>query len=287
MRLTDPTQAFIKETLASHIAAKYKHTDQRKSICASGTRVDLLADIERWLSPQRSNAELIFWVTGIPGSGKSTLSATIVEHLRKNHTPVSAQFFISRNIPETIDPNKIIPTIALQLAISSPAAARVLEMAVKDGYPATRAEQVTSLLLNPIRELSKSRDVVVILIDALDELKDAAKNVIEILSHIAPINCDLPNNVRFLITSRPERWADIPRSKVLKHAVFRQYSLATESSVKEVHMFIVARMGEIVTKTLGLTSDDAGSSPIAQAIRQSKRSLPLCCNRSSVDRAAD
>ena len=246
MRLIDLTQVFIKETLASHIAAKYKHTDQSKSICASGTRVDLLANTEKWLSPQPSKAQLIFWVTGIPGSGKSTLSATIVENLRKNHTPVSAQFFISRNIPETIDPNKIIPTIAQQLAVSSPAAARVLEMALKDGYPATRAEQVTSLLLNPIRELSKSRDVVVILIDALDELKDAARSVIEILSHIAPINCDLPNNVRFVITSRPERWADISRSKELKHAVFRQYSLATESSVTEVHNFVVARMKEII-----------------------------------------
>ena len=106
-------------------------------------------------------------------------------------------------------------------------------------------EQVTSLLLNPIRELSKSRDVVVILIDALDELKDAAKNVIEILSHIAPIDCDLPNNIRFIITSRPEHWADVSKSKKLNQAVFKQYFLATESSVTEVYNFVVARMKEI------------------------------------------
>ena len=97
MGLSDPTQAFIKEMLASHIAAKYKHTDQSKSICASGTRVKPLADIKDWLLSPPSNAERIFWVTGIPGSGKSTLSATIVENLRENDTPVSAQFFISRD----------------------------------------------------------------------------------------------------------------------------------------------------------------------------------------------
>ena len=208
----------------------------------------LLEDIEKWLSPQSSNAERIFWVTGIPGSGKSTLSATIVDNLRENHTPVSAQFFISRNIPETVDPDKIIPTIAQQLAVSSPTAARVLEMALKDGYPATRNEQVTSLLLDPIRELSKSCDVVVILIDALDELQDAARSVMEILSHIAPIKCDLPDNVRFVITSRPEHWADISTSKNLELAVFKQQSLATELSVTEVHNFIVARMTEITPK---------------------------------------
>ena len=245
MPLIDPTQATIEKKLASHIAAKYEHTDQSKSLCADGTRVELLADIKDWLLSPPSNAERIFWVTGIPGSGKSTLSATIVENLRKNHTPVSAQFFISRNIPETIDPNKIIPTIAQQLAVSSPAAARVLEIALKDGYPATRAEQVTSLLLNPTRELSKSRDVVVILIDALDELKDAAKSVIEILSPIARIDHDLPNNIRFVITSRPEHWTDISKYKELKQAMFKQYSLATGSSVFEVHNFVVARMEEI------------------------------------------
>ena len=255
MPLIDPTQAFIEKKLASHIAAKYEHTDQSKSLCAHGTRVKLLSDIKDWLLSPPSNAERIFWVTGIPGSGKSTLSATIVEILRKNHTPVSAQFFISRNIPETIDPNKIIPTIAQQLAVSSPAAARVLEMALKDGYPATRDEQVTSLLLDPIRELSKSRDVVVILIDALDELENADESVMEILSPIARTHCDLPNNVRFVITSRPEHWTYISNSK-LKDTVFKPYSLATQLSVTDVHGFVVTRMKEIVTTRLKLTPND-------------------------------
>ncbi|KAJ7803436.1 hypothetical protein B0H14DRAFT_1639125 [Mycena olivaceomarginata] len=87
--------------------------------------------------------------------------------------------------------------------------------------------------------------MVIILIDALDELRDAAKNVLEILSTIAPRDCNLPDNVRFLITSRPEHWADISRSKTLELTVFKQCSLMTESSVYEVHNFIVARMKEI------------------------------------------
>ena len=244
----ESTQTFIEKELASHIAAKYKCTDQSKGLCAEGTRVKLLEDIEQWLSPQSSNAERIFWVTGIPGSGKSTLSATIVDNFRKKNTPVSAQFFISRNIPETVEPDKIIPTIAQQLAVSSPTAARVLEKTLKYGYPSKREEQVASLLLDPIRELSKSRDVVVIVIDALDELKDADESVIEILSHISPTGCDLPSNIRFVITSRPEHWTDLSTSKSLELAVFRQQSLATESSVTEVHNFIVARMKEITPK---------------------------------------
>ncbi|KAJ6505161.1 hypothetical protein C8R45DRAFT_894511, partial [Mycena sanguinolenta] len=128
--LTDPHATklqFIKEKLAGHVAAQHKFTDQSKSLCAPGTRVEIKADILKWLSPQLGTNERIFWITGIAGSGKSTLSATLVDNLEKNHTPVAAQFFISRNIPETIDPAKLIPTIAQQLAESSPAAARIIQ----------------------------------------------------------------------------------------------------------------------------------------------------------------
>jgi hypothetical protein len=250
-----PYQDFIKEQLTHHVATKYKYTDQSKSLCAPDTRVEIQADIGRWLSPQHSTGERIFWITGIAGSGKSTLSATLVDNLRKKRTPVAAQFFISRNIPETIDPNKLIPTIAKQLSEFSPAAARVIHDTLQDHFPSSRKEQVQALLLAPIQELSRSHKVVVIVIDALDELRDAAESVLEILSTIAPRDCNLPDNVRFLITSRPEHWANISRSKTLELEVFKQHTLTTESSVDEVHNFIFARMKQI-TRWNDWPSDD-------------------------------
>ncbi|KAJ7348081.1 hypothetical protein DFH08DRAFT_1080226 [Mycena albidolilacea] len=234
----------IKEKLAGHVAAQHKFTDQSKSLCAAGTRVEIQADILEWLSPQHRTKEHIFWITGIAGSGKSTLSATVVENLRMKHTPVAAQFFISRNIPETINPAKIIPTIAQQLAEFSPVAADIIHDVLNWGFP-PREKQVEELLLAPIRELSKLCNAVIILIDALDELENAADNVKKILESIAPRGCHLPENVQFLVTSRPEHWADISKSKTLELTVFTQYALETESSVDEVHNFIIARMKEI------------------------------------------
>ncbi|KAJ7751384.1 hypothetical protein B0H16DRAFT_1242467, partial [Mycena metata] len=172
--------------------------------CADGTRVGIQADILKWLSAQSGTKEHIFWITGIAGSGKSTLSATLVDKLRQKDMPVAAQFFISRNIPETIEPAKIIPTIALQLAEFSPAAASIIEAALKYGLPGSQEEQIKKLLLAPIQEICKSYNRVVILIDALDELLNAGKSVLKILSSIAPRGCKLPDNVRFLVTSRPE-----------------------------------------------------------------------------------
>ncbi|KAJ6557436.1 hypothetical protein B0H19DRAFT_1376227 [Mycena capillaripes] len=236
---------FIKEKLAGHVAAQHKFTDQSKSLCALGTRVEIQADINRWLLPGSKNKERIFWITGIAGSGKSTLSATLVDNLRKKGTPVAAQFFISRNILETIKPNKIIPTIAQQLAESFPTAARIIHDALKGGFPPSRKEQVEALLLAPIQQLSRSCNAVIILIDALDELENAADSVKEILESIAPRDCDLPDNVRFLVTSRPEHWADISVSKTLELTVFKQCPLMTESSMSEVHNFIIARMQKI------------------------------------------
>ncbi|KAF7368185.1 hypothetical protein MVEN_00137600 [Mycena venus] len=240
----------IKEKLTGHVAVQHKFTDQSKSLCAAGTRVDIQADILKWLLPQPGTKERIFWITGIAGSGKSTLSATVIESLRKNkeHTPVAAQFFISRNIPETINPDKIIPTIALQLAEFSPVAAGIIHDVLERGFPATREKQVEELLLAPIQELCKSCDVVIILIDALDELENAADSVKEILESIAPRGCGLPDNIRFIVTSRPEHWADISGSKTLELAVFEQHPLTTDSSMAEVHNFIIARIGEIKPK---------------------------------------
>ncbi|KAJ6482647.1 hypothetical protein C8R45DRAFT_830907, partial [Mycena sanguinolenta] len=123
----------------------------------------------QWLSSQDPTDERIFWIMGIAGSGKSTLSATLVDKLRNTKIPVAAQFFISRNIPETIDPQKLVPTIALQLAESYPAVACIIEAALKNGLPGSQEEQVKKLLLAPIQEICKSQNRVIILIDALDE----------------------------------------------------------------------------------------------------------------------
>ncbi|KAJ7748900.1 hypothetical protein B0H16DRAFT_1214840, partial [Mycena metata] len=170
--------------------------------CAPGTRERIWDEIKEWLSPKTSSGERILWITGIAGSGKSTLSATVVDNLRTKGTPVAAQFFISRNSLETTNPDKIIPTIAQQLSEFSPAAAHVVHNALEPGFISSRDEQVEKLLIAPIRELSEFPGVVVIVIDALDELQDARRSVEEILSAIALSG--LPQNARFIITSRPE-----------------------------------------------------------------------------------
>ncbi|KAK7034451.1 hypothetical protein R3P38DRAFT_3497021, partial [Favolaschia claudopus] len=71
------------------------------------------------------------------------------------------------------------------------------------------------------------------------------------LHSVAPKDCKLPDNLRLLITSRPQHWADISGNNMLEHPVFQQHALDTRLSVDEVRSFIVARMKEITPKKPG------------------------------------
>ncbi|KIJ53907.1 hypothetical protein M422DRAFT_95999, partial [Sphaerobolus stellatus SS14] len=115
--------------------------------------------------------EHCYWITGPPGSGKSTLAATLARWL-KDQKLLYAQYFISRNIPETTAPEKLFPTLALQLAQYSPSAAAEIKTALGTRAPGDlEFKQAQSFLLRPLKKIADERQdqMVLIVIDALDE----------------------------------------------------------------------------------------------------------------------
>ncbi|TIA31917.1 WD40 repeat-like protein [Aureobasidium pullulans] len=74
--------------------ATFDSYDERKNNqCLRGTRVDLLADIQDWsTSPQ---SKCIFWLNGIAGAGKSTISRSVAEQFNKAEC-LGANFFFKR-----------------------------------------------------------------------------------------------------------------------------------------------------------------------------------------------
>jgi nucleoside-triphosphatase THEP1 len=184
------------------VAHRVRYEEQQKAFCAANTRVGILKGLERWAT-ELSDDQRICWITGIPGSGKSTIAATIARRLKQRDV-LRAQYFISRNVPDTTDPKRLFPTIAQQLA-ESPAAARVIHEELTGSRARADAlgkEQAEALLLQPIQEASGSSQTSVIVIDALDELESPGKDdVPPILFDIAS---QLPKNVKLIITSRPE-----------------------------------------------------------------------------------
>ncbi|KIK66257.1 hypothetical protein GYMLUDRAFT_157802, partial [Collybiopsis luxurians FD-317 M1] len=146
--------------------------------CNPGTRVQILEDIEEWatpLNPFNPFHALGYWISGMAGTGKSTIAMSVCQKL-KTKGVLAGSFFCSRQIPECRDYQLIIPTLCYQLAKFSTefadalntALAQELDIAIKRPN-----EQVKHLLTEPWREISgiykKKQCVPVFVLDALDE----------------------------------------------------------------------------------------------------------------------
>jgi nucleoside-triphosphatase THEP1 len=214
------------------VAHRVRYEEQNKAFCAPNTRVGILKELE-WWATELSDDQRICWIAGIPGSGKSTIAATIARRL-KEYNVLCAQYFISRNVPDTTDPQRLFPTIARQLA-ESPAAARVIHEELRGTSADTLAkEQAMALLLKPIQAASRQSGTLVIVIDALDELESPGKD--DVASILSSVASQLPKNARLVITSRPEN--RIVTNLKASHPI----TLHPEDSVKDVGDFICSRL---------------------------------------------
>ncbi|QRV96976.1 WD repeat-containing protein [Ceratobasidium sp. AG-Ba] len=170
--------------------------------CTPETRVEALERFQVWRDDE--DGEKIYWLNGMAGTGKTTLSYTLCKTLEERNR-LAANFFCSRQLTDCRDVNRIIPTIAYQLAKFSYPFRYALSHALhKDPDLAKRriSEQYKKLMLEPLLEVTTSlpRDLVII-IEALDEIEEdkTMGELLDILFKYAP---QLP--IRFFLTSRPE-----------------------------------------------------------------------------------
>ena len=181
--------------------------EEYESFCDLGTRAALLERLRKWFTS--AEGEHIFWLHGKAGTGKSTVSRTIVRDLIWEKQCV-ASFHFKRNT-DCANSGQLFPTIANQLNHSLPSISRyVRENTYNSGTisPVTewkREEQFKKLILEPlgkIDEFEKPKTIVIV-IDALDEC-DHQENVEKILRVLPEVKQLRSINMKFLLTSRPE-----------------------------------------------------------------------------------
>ncbi|KAG8793246.1 hypothetical protein FRC12_003383 [Ceratobasidium sp. 428] len=170
--------------------------------CTPDTRVEVLERFRVWRDDDQS--ERIYWLNGMAGTGKTTLSYTLCKQLEED-SRLAANFFCSRQLPACRDAKRILPTIAYQLANFSYPFRYALSLVLEqnpDVHTRRISEQFTKLIYGPLCEVRVSlpRDLVVV-IEALDECENP-KIVGEILDVLLRHALDLP--LRFFLTSRPE-----------------------------------------------------------------------------------
>ncbi|KAJ5697203.1 hypothetical protein N7488_010887, partial [Penicillium malachiteum] len=94
----------------AHEAELDSYIDQHEPVCLPGTRTDLLQNIKEWTMPP--NAKCIFWLNGMAGTGKSTISRTVARSLEKG--------LLLRGEGDRGNATKLFPTISRRLAIFIP-----------------------------------------------------------------------------------------------------------------------------------------------------------------------
>ncbi|KAB5590564.1 hypothetical protein CTheo_5989 [Ceratobasidium theobromae] len=190
------------------IPAKLANYDSNLSIeisrrtCTEGTRTAIMSELNEWsLDP---NAPDLYLMSGMAGTGKTTIACSFANQLEARKQ-LAASFFCTRTSPECRNANRIVPTIAYQLArYSTPFQSALCEILGEDPDIGTKniVKQFEQLLKEPLMKVEGAiPENLVVVIDALDECDDrrSARLVLDLLFRFAP---SLP--LKFFVTSRPE-----------------------------------------------------------------------------------
>ncbi|KAI9854173.1 MAG: hypothetical protein M1813_001343 [Trichoglossum hirsutum] len=178
---------------------------QHEPTCLDNTRVDLLQKIYNWAD--RQDEQYIFWLSGLAGTGKSTIARTAARKYSERKR-LGASFFFSRGGKDASHAGKFVTTIAVQLANNAPPLQRYICEAIKERSDIASKpllDQWRQLILGPLSKLHGSSYPFsyILVVDALDECDDE-KNIQIILSLLSEARSLNTVRLQVFLTSRPE-----------------------------------------------------------------------------------
>jgi hypothetical protein len=178
---------------------------QYYATCLPDTRVDLLQKICNWADGR--DERCIFWLSGMAGTGKSTIARTVARKYL-DQKRLGASFFFSQGSGDVGHAGKFVTSIASQLASSIPSLKQHICDTMKERRDIANQslhDQWQQLVLRPLSKLGGNdcQPSYVLAVDALDEC-DNDGNVRIIIRLLSEARAFKTVRLRVFLTSRPE-----------------------------------------------------------------------------------
>ncbi|KIJ23644.1 hypothetical protein M422DRAFT_148463, partial [Sphaerobolus stellatus SS14] len=228
--------------LGSVTGAEFNHEDRQS--CMQGTRVLLLAELWKWGIDL--SAPHIFWLSGIAGTGKTTVLETFCRMLDKEGL-LGGSFFCSRKSKDRATLQNIFPSLAQAMARTSNGFREELMKVLQhrecsDPHGMNLADQYRLLIMQPAKAAFKQHTASIVLaIDALDECDDgvATEKLLNVILTSRPVEY-----LKIIVTSRPE--PPIRSAFQSKHhSSFHLHEIDDHIVEADIMMYLTHRLEEI------------------------------------------
>ncbi|KAI0041264.1 hypothetical protein FA95DRAFT_1526805, partial [Auriscalpium vulgare] len=181
---------------------------QKEKTCLNKTRVEFLQKIYNWVQQPDSNSAKVLLLTGLSGTGKSSLAHSTAEHFDKLGC-LGSSFFFDHNDVKSRHPKSLFGTIAHDLADFTPAFRHALNECIGGKLSLQTSSslqaQFDNFILKPCKNIEYISEPVVIVIDALDESAEFGnKDRKDLIKFIYDRFNELPSYLRIILTSRLE-----------------------------------------------------------------------------------
>jgi hypothetical protein len=243
---------------------------QHEPACLPGTHVSILHEIYSWADGP--DERCIFWLSGLPGTGKSTIARTVARSYHDRQR-LAASFFFSLNTSDVSNAGKFVTSIAVQLAHNVPASRQhICDAVAEHGDIAQQSlrDQWQHLVCHPLSKLLEPGPYIVI-VDALDECDDDndVRMIVQLLADTRSLN---RVRLRVFLTSRPEvpirhgfgQMADSDHKDFVLHNI--SPSIAHDAH-DDIRVYLEHALS-IIAKEFGLNKNWPGPEAIRQLVQR-------------------
>ncbi|KAJ6530216.1 WD40-repeat-containing domain protein [Mycena capillaripes] len=235
----------------------------QRETCVRGTREEIIQGIISWCKDTSTKIPDIYWLSGMAGTGKSTIASTICEQLANDGdaSRLAASFFCSRQTEAGRKRSSIIPTIAHELALKLPQFRRGLLDALVDANPPPPADHLREFIVKPWDLSIDDREglpPLVVVVDALDELEksDGAEFLEDLIEEISRHPEHL-RGLKFFITSRRDPLIVDIAEALSPDTVYRLEEVSTTTINQDINTYLSTMLPGLPHDSLCRLADQA------------------------------